>query len=196
MIMTKKNKQLPMKKILLTTLFLLFANSIFSQTSIYPKEEGTKIFNENGYTYQADRLGSGIIKVYNSDNKWINQTKIHKHTGDFPDENTPDLESNEWKKQTDVLYSILEESYSDEEKEKIKGIGRKGTGFVELFINPETGKVDDVRFSFFRLSYYMYIPVSKFREIELKIKEKLQFKVTDYGKELNYIYDFHNYNFE
>lgn len=30
-----------MKKILLTTLFLLFANSIFSQTSIYPKEEGT-----------------------------------------------------------------------------------------------------------------------------------------------------------
>ena len=185
-----------MKRILLITLLLFITASIFSQTSIYPDSTGIKVLYENEYTYQADRLNNGSIELYNRTNKWINQTKIHKPTGDFPDENTPDLESNEWKKQTDVLYSILEESYSDEEKEKIKGIGRKGTGFVELFINPETGKVDDVRFSFFRLSYYMYIPVSKFREIELKIKEKLQFKVTDYGKELNYIYDFHNYNFE
>ena len=194
--MTKKNKQLPMKKIVLTTLFLLFANSIFSQTSIYPDSTGIKVLYENEYTYQADRLNNGSIELYNRTNKWINQTKIHKHTGDFPDENTPDLESNEWKKQTDILYSILEESYSSEEKEKIKEIGWGGECTIELYINPETGKVDDVRFSFFRLSYYMYIPVSKFREIELKIKEKLQFKVTDYGKELNYIYDFHNYNFE
>lgn len=94
------------------------------------------------------------------------------------------------------MYSILEESYSNEEKEKIKRVGRKGIGFVELFINPETGKVDDVRFSFFRLSYYMYIPVSKFREIELKIKERLQFEVTDYGKQFNYIYYWNDYNFE
>ena len=185
-----------MKKILLITLFLLITNCIFSQTSIYPDSVGTKVFYENGYTYQAERLGSGIIKVYNSDNKWINIAKIHKLTGDFPDENTPDLESNEWYKQTENLYSILEESYSNEEKEKIKRVGRKGIGFVELFINPETGKVDDVRFSFFRLSYYMYIPVSKFREIELKIKERLQFEVTDYGKQFNYIYYWNDYKFK
>ena len=64
-----------MKNILLITLFLFITNCIFSQTSIYPDSVGTKVFYENGYTYQAERLGSGIIKVYNNDNKWINIAK-------------------------------------------------------------------------------------------------------------------------
>jgi len=42
----------------------------------------------------------------------------------------------------------------------------------------------------------MYIPVSKFREIELKIKERLQFEVTDYGKQFNYIYYWNDYKFK
>ena len=186
-----------MKKILLTTLFLLFANSIFSQTSFYPESFGSKVFYENGYTYKAEKLGGGMIKVYNSDNRWIGITPVNKKTGIYPGEGSPKLfDSENWKTQNELLHSILEESYTDEEKRIIKETWSCTNCTINLFINTETGKVDDVRFSFFRLSYYMYIPISKFREIELKIKEKLQFKVTDYGKELNYIYDFHNYNFE
>ena len=157
-----------MKKFILIILFLFITNYIFSQTSIYPDSTGIKVLYENEYTYQADRLNNGSIELYNRTNKWINQTKIHKHTGDFPDENTPDLESNEWKKQTDILYSILEESYSSEEKEKIKEIGWGGECTIELYINPETGKVDDVRFSFFRLSY----PLSR-RELGNQAPEEL-----------------------
>lgn len=185
-----------MKRILSFTLSLLVTASLFSQTSYYPDSVGTKVFNEDGYTYKAERLRSGIIKLYNNENKCINIPQIYKPTGDFPDEYTPNLETNEMKRQEKLLYSILEESYSNEEKEKIKEFGRGGECTIEMFINPQTGKVDDVRFSFYRLSYYMNIPVSKFREIELKIKERLQYTVTYYGKNLNYVYDFYYYNFD
>lgn len=186
-----------MKKILLITLFLLITNCIFSQASIYPDSVGTKVFYENGYTYQANRSSGGDIYVYNQNNTWIGITPVNKITGEPPLEYGPNLlDVDVWRIQVNVLFSILEESYSTEEKKKIKEAGTGRECFINLFINPITGKVDDVRFSFYRLSYYMYIPVSKFREIELKIKERLQFEVTDYGKQFNYIYYWNDYNFE
>ncbi|MBQ8336180.1 MAG: DUF5043 domain-containing protein [Bacteroidaceae bacterium] len=178
-----------MKRILSITLSLLVTATLFSQTSYYPDSVGTKVFYEDGYAYQMSVTERVIINIYNQDCKWIDVPKIYKPTGDFPDEYTPDLETDEMKRQEKLLYSILEESYSNEEKEKIKEFGRGGECTIGMFINPQTGKVDDVRFSFYRLSYYMNIPVSKFREVELKIKERLKHTVTDYGKNLNYVYD-------
>ena len=186
-----------MKKILLITLLPLIANSIFSQTNYYPDSIGSKIFNENGYTYQVNRIGRLLIEIYNKDNKWIGTTQIDSSTGEYPTEDSPvPLDINNYKVQLELLHSILEESYSNEEKEKIKETGWGGECIIEMYISSLTGKVDDVRFSFGKSSYYVHIPVSRFREIELKIKERLQFEVTDYGKLLNYIYYFNDYNFE
>ena len=175
------------------TLFLIIAlsfaiNSLFSQTNYYTE---TKTFYEDGYTYQVDRCESGNIKVYNKDNKWINKDQTYKSTGEYfevPDYG-PDLLDNRYYRTTNkILYDILYECFSDEEIENIKNIGR--ICIINFYIDSETGKVDDVRFSFDRISGYVNIPISVFREIELKIKDRLTFVVTEEGKKINYIFCF------
>ncbi len=185
-----------MKRILLITLLLFITASIFSQTNYYPESIGTKVFHEDGYIYKAERKGTGYVEVYNSNHKWIGMYPVISSTGESPDEFTPQLEENNWTEQVQQLYSILEESYSTEEKKKIKESVWGNECYVNLYINPQTGKVDDVRFSFYRNSYYMNFSVSRFREIELKIKNRLQFITTDYGKQLNFIYYWDDYHFK
>ena len=60
----------------------------------------------------------------------------------------------------------------------------RGQLFLDLFINTETGRVDDVVFYFFRKSGLVYIPISVFRQLELSIKETCRFTITEEGKEL------------
>ncbi|WP_195527838.1 DUF5043 domain-containing protein, partial [Bacteroides faecis] len=64
----------------------------------------------------------------------------------------------------------------------------KGSKFVlSMYINPDTGKIDEVAFEFFSIGSYATIPISVYRNIELGIKQKLSFKPTTEGKKLNYI---------
>ena len=182
-----------MKTYILTILLLCTASNLFSQTNYYTE---TKTIHEDGYTYQVDRYESGRIKLYNKENKWINKKQTYKSTGEFfdmPDYGLELLDNKSFLSTRKILFAILEESYSEEEKEQIKNIGK--TCVINLYINSETGTVDDVRFSFDELSYYINIPISVFRNIELKIKEKLNFDVTDEGKKLNYIYYWDYYEF-
>ena len=182
-------------RIYILTILLLFAvNNLFSQTNYYTE---TKTIHENGYTYQVDKYGSGIIDVYNKENKWINKKQTYKSTGEYfymPDYGLELLDNKSFLSTRKILFAILEESYSEEEKEQIKNIGKKC--IIEFYINSETGRVDDVRFSFHRTSWYINIPISVFHNIELKIKEKLNFVVTDEGKKISYIYCFDYYKFK
>ena len=182
-----------MKTYILTILLLCTVNSLFSQTNYYTE---TKTIHKDGYTYQVDKYESGIIKLYNKENKWINKKQTYKSTGEYfymPDYGLELLDNKSFLSTRKILFAILEESYSEEEKEQIKNIGK--TCVINLYINSETGTVDDVRFSFDELSYYINIPISVFRNIELKIKEKVSFVVTDEGKKLNYIYYWDDYEF-
>ena len=60
--------------------------------------------------------------------------------------------------------------------------------YIDMYINTETGKIDDVCFSFLNNKPYAYIPVSVYRNIELAIKENVQEVLTDEGRKLNFIY--------
>lgn len=183
-----------MKKIIFITVLLFTTCNIIAQTNYYTE---TKTFYEEGYTYQANKCKTGDIEIYNAENKWINKEQVYKETGeyfDMPDYGLEVLEESAWIEAAKTLYSILEECYTEDEKEKIKNTKRECV--VNMYINPETGKVDDVLFSFSRISYYIYIPVSTFRKIELQIKDKLSFTVTEEGKKLNYIYYWEDYQFK
>ncbi len=179
---------------LFLTIALLFAiNSLFSQTNYYTE---TKTFYEDGYTYQVDRCESGNIKVYNKDNKWINKDQTYKSTGEYfemPDYGLELLDNKSYRAMRNVFYNVLEEILSKTENKSI--INEEQICFISFYIDSETGKVDDVRFSFHRTSGYVNIPISVFREIELKIKERLTFVVTEEGKKINYIYCFDKYIF-
>ena len=182
-----------MKTYILTILLLLTANSLFSQTNYYTE---TKTIHENGYTYQIYRCESGFIDVYNKENKWINKKQTYKSTGeyfDMPDYGLELLDYNAYISARKILFAILEENLSFEENEN--PASEKQTCFISFYIDSETGKVDDVRFSFHRTSWYINIPISVFRNIELRIKEEVHFVVTDEGKKINYIYCWEDYEF-
>ena len=175
-----------MRTLFLTIVLLFAINSLYSQTNYYTE---TKTFYEDGYTYQVDRCESGHIDVYNKDNKWINKDQTYKSTGEYfemPDYGPDLLDNRSYRAMRNILHDILYECFSDEEIENIKNIGK--ICLIDFYINPETGNMDDVCFTFHRTSGYVNIPISVFREIELKIKERLNFVVTEEGKKINYIY--------
>ena len=182
-----------MRTLFLTIALLFVANSLFSQTNYYTE---TKTFYEDGYTYQVDRCESGNIDVYNKDNKWINKDQTYKSTGEYfemPDYGLELLDNKSYRAMRNVFYNVLEEILSKTENKSI--INEEQICFINFYIDSETGKVDDVRFSFHRTSGYVNIPISVFREIELKIKDLLTFVVTEEGKKINYIYCFDKYIF-
>lgn len=183
-----------MKKIIFITVLLFTTCNIIAQTNYYTE---TKTFYEEGYTYQADRCKTGDIEIYNAENKWINKEQVYKETGeyfDMPDYGLEILDNTKYAETQKELFYILKECFSESEKNILQN--SEYDFHINMYINPETGKVDDVRFSFDNTSYYIYIPVSTFRKIELQIKDKLSFTVTEEGKKLNYIYYWEDYQFK
>ena len=68
--------------------------------------------------------------------------------------------------------------------------------YVDLYFNTETGKVDEVKFSFYKNSGFAFVPVSVYRNMEVQIKRTCQFIITEEGKQLNYLYYWDTYKFE
>lgn len=60
--------------------------------------------------------------------------------------------------------------------------------FISRMWHSTTGYIDDVYFEFDNTEPYATIPVSVYRNIELGIKEKVRFTLTNERKKLNYIY--------
>ena len=58
---------------------------------------------------------------------------------------------------------------------------------MEFVISSTTGKIAEVYFEFTRVSPYTQLPLSVYRNIELALIGT-QFKLTDFGKRLNYLY--------
>ncbi len=61
---------------------------------------------------------------------------------------------------------------------------------MEFVISTTTGKIIEVYFEFMKLEPYTQIPLSVYRNIELAVIGT-QFKLTDFGKRLNYLYMWH-----
>ena len=153
-----------------------------AQTNYYTQ---TKTFYEDGYTYQCDLRGSGFVTLYNKENKWTHVEEIYKDTGKhfvMPEAGIDLTEDDTWT--YDKCRSIVVEAFTTEQKLKVKG----REIFITMFINTDTGKVDEVNFEFVTVGGYATIPVSVYRKIELKIKKNIWFTLTEEGRKLNYIF--------
>ena len=152
-----------------------------AQTNYYTE---TKTFYEDGYTYQCDLRSSGFVTLYNKANKWTYVNEVYKDTGEkfvMPDSGIDLTESDTWTKKK--YRSIVIEAFTTEQKFRVKG--RKVS--IGMFINTDTGKVDEVNFEFVNFGGYATIPVAVYRKIELEIKKNIWFTLTEEGKKLNYI---------
>ena len=184
-----------MKRHLFLLLCSLFACVIcFAQTNYYTE---TKVFNETDYIYQCEIDPTDFVVLYNKDYKLTPDDVKFKSTEKtfIPDNEDLDLITHEsWLTFRRNFYSIIQNAFSESEKNILKLTPYEI--YVDLYFNTETGKVDEVKFSFYKNSAFVFVPVSVYRNIEVQIKRACQFIITEEGKQLNYIYYWDTYKFE
>lgn len=169
-------------KLFLFALIGIFAlaNTAIAQTFYY---NTTKSFAENGYTYQCDVEPSTMVRLYNKDNVYTYKdmyyndgSGVYRYNG-----KNSTMEKDNWTKAK--CNSIINNAFSTEQKKRIRN---EGLG-VTMIISPQTGKIIEVNFNFLKDDSLATIPISIYRQIELKLKSEVWFKPTTEGKKLNYI---------
>ena len=172
-----------MRTIIFITMLFCATFSV-AQTNYYTT---SKTFYENGYTYRCDLCASRSLDLYNVNNKWIGQFPSYKSTGEtfvVPDVGIDLFTHASWLANEKKVENIVNAAFTAAQKQTITDEEL----YIDMYINTETGKIDDVCFSFLNNKPYAYIPVSVYRNIELEIKENIQFVLTDEGRKLNFIY--------
>ena len=172
-----------MRTIIFITMLFCATFSV-AQTNYYTT---SKTFYENGYTYRCDLCASRSLDLYNVNNKWIGQFPSYKSTGEtfvVPDVGIDLFTHASWLANKEKVENIVKAAFTAAQKQTITDEEL----YIDMYINTETGKIDDVCFSFLNNKPYAYIPVSVYRNIELAIKENIQFVLTDEGRKLNFIY--------
>lgn len=168
---------------LMMILFVCECEILHSQTNYYPNSSGT--ISMNGYTYKYDTY-FGLKRVYNITNqfmdvewKYKDGSEVDKNVffGNIP---TIDNANDNWTKP--IAYSIVNNAFTPQQKEKAKGVKLS----IDLNLDTASGKIIDVFFTFSDEDPYINIPVETYRAIELELKKKLYFVMTDVGKKLNY----------
>ena len=168
-----------MKKTIIVLSLMFCALFAYGQESLY---EEYKVFNEDGYTYICNPQSNGYVDLYNKNNKWVDTCPKYKDTGKYLEFGVSTLEYDMNMK--NVIQSVIYNAFTSEQIKLLRGY----TLFTIMSLNSDSGKVDEVYFSFYHRDPYAKIPVSVFRKMELELKEKVRFQPTEEGKKLDYIY--------
>lgn len=175
-------------------LLLIIVNVLCGLFSIHAQlllPESLKISKDStyvmdGYTYQCDLMeGAKMIYLYNADNQWTYANNVYKSTGETytydGTERTNNIVDNQ--EMVDLAYSIVNNAFT---REMANEFGTRILG-IKMYLDATTGKVLEVRFRSSLYGPYARVPISFYRDIELKLKEQISFVTTDVGKQLNYI---------
>ena len=168
-----------MKKFIIVLIFTFCALYAYGQDLLYEEYKG---FNEEEYTYICNPQSNGYVSLYNKKNKWVNTCPKYKDTGEYLEFGVNTLEYD--RNMKNVIQSVIYNAFTTEQIKMLRGYRLAAI----MSLNSETGKLDEVYFSFKYYQPYAKIPVSVFRKIELELKEKVRFQPTEEGKKLDYIY--------
>lgn len=178
-----------MKNLLLLFTCLVFGVETFAQQldlvapNYYRKDT---VYVMNGYRYRCNGT-KGMVKLYNADyqNFWEEKTQVYKETGKFFDSKFGKYNPiiNNYSMNQKVL-DIIDNAFTKEFVECLKNHERLT---VTLFLNSETGRVEEVSFWFIPVSAYASLPISTYRNIELQLIDEISYTPSAIGKQLNYI---------
>ena len=160
---------------------LLFCmTDINAQTRFY---DVPRTFNEQGFTY-VSRLMVDFVRLHNKENRWIGV--MHKNrdgtpTG-FPTD--PVIQIDNDRQMSQLARSIVHNAFTAAERQRLRG----SRLFVSMYVDSQTGVVDDVEFVFWVTGGFATIPVSTYRRIELELKNRIRFIPTAEGRRRNYIF--------
>lgn len=170
---------------LIISMSLLF-NIVFVSAQTTNYYTVTKKMNGQDFVYQCDVKGNFVL-LYNINNKWTYIDQMKKGTNTpfnvTPENYVPLIVNDKNSVYNDSIVKVIVNEALINYKEKLKG---------EEFIiitctNSDTGKIDEVHFEFINFTPYAFVPVSVYREIEMKMVG-LKYTLTPLAKTLNYIY--------
>ena len=181
-----------MRALLLLLTTLLIGTGTFAQQldlvvpGYYRKDT---VYVMNGYRYRC--IGTkGIVRIYNADyqNQWEGQTQVYKETGkyfdfDFGEEEKYNPIIDDYSMSQKVL-NIIDNAFTKEFTASLKDYEKLT---VTLFLNSETGKVEEVSFWFTHFGPFATLPLSTYRNIELQLIRDVSYTPSAIGKQLNYI---------
>lgn len=171
-----------MKKISLLIIgLLLCVFGAMAQSCFY---DTTKEFNLGSYVYQCDVDASDFVNLYNRANTLTYAPQTYKDGRRLGWEYNAKGDTEDDTAQRRLAETIVKSAFTSAEKQRINGENL----VVNMIISPETGKVIEVDFTFWKDNVLATVFVSTYRKIELALKSRLQFTVTAKGKELNYVY--------
>ena len=140
----------------------------------------------NGYRYRCDGM-KGVVVLYNADypNQWEEETQVYKETGKYFDsefgKSNPIIDDLSMDQK---VLDIIDNAFTKEFVEPLEG---DELLTVTLFLNSQTGKVEEVSFWFSPNDAYASLPISTYRNIELQLIRNISYTPSAIGKQLNYI---------
>ncbi len=185
-----------MKRILLSLLLVVSAVGLSAaQTDYYPNESGT--IAKDGYTFKYRTLHGLSLEIYNVDQKYYFSEEAYsdgsKKGFDFlyEDDFNPHTGANLSKLDA---YETIKDFFSQEQLAYLRTETRYNL-FINMTIEPSTGRIADVFFSFPLDAKYKTISPEVFRQIEQFLKENMSFTMTDQGRKLVYAFKLFDINF-
>ncbi len=169
-------------KTLLLTASLFIISEAMAQTYYYNK---STTFKQTGYTYRCI-TEKGDVTLSNAANIYTDANFMYKDGSPVTDTKILQgdvtlIADDNWTKQK--CMSIVDNAFSTAEKARIKG----ESFMVIMTIDPDTGKVIEVDFKFYRNEPFATIPVTTYRKIEQNLKNQIWFTITPTGKQLKFL---------
>jgi hypothetical protein len=151
----------------------------------YYRKDTTYVFN--GYRYRC--IGTkGAITLYNADyqNKLVETVQVYKDTGKYFDsdygKNDPIINNSSMNQK---VLGIINNAFT---KDFVSYLKDYVNLTVTLYLNSETGKVEEVSFWFLHSSAFASLPISVYRNIEVQLINEISYTPSAIGKQLNYIF--------
>ncbi len=169
-----------MKRIMLFWFLGIVTNFVYGQIEI--KEVITELQGD-GYTYIHKWDESGLITLYNKENIYTDVPVVFKDTGESPPDylsKDPVIEDG-WSH--DKYVEIINDAFTIDQRQALKGRFLH----ILIFVDSTTGRLVDVKFTFLETTLLNDLPLSFWRNLELKLKESIYLKPSEYGKRMNYL---------
>ena len=141
----------------------------------------------DGYTYVCDTIGSTRVNLYNAENHPGRDEIAYKDGTNVSFEKllNDDIDAIVITDELDkLMWSIVDEAFT---KEQATTFGKWQLS-ITLNISSTTGYITDVYFEYINISNYAKVPVEVYRGIEQRLKNEVQFVLTDEGKRLTYCF--------
>ena len=168
------------KKVIVLVSLLFVLVDMYAQTFYY---DTTQVFYAQRYVCDVTQE-SKSVRLYSKSNKFTEVEAVNKETGaEITDAERKEAnfvdDSQLWGK----CLSILNESFSEEERTRVQGC----KFIITLRVDTNTGIIRDVEYRFPAVSMLATVPVSVYQEMEIKLKKEIVFSITEKGKRFNYI---------